>query len=112
MRPLWRSVLLCGVLFLADPASAQPPLPPGSDWPLPPPLGYHGSMVPHPVRPSAYAIWQHMDFIPNQGGFRPRVLYTPNTAFYTINGMLYPFVVTHPTLISPWAPDTAGAGRR
>lgn len=111
MRLLCRSVLLLGVFFLAGPVSAQP-LPPGSDWPLPPPLGYHGSMYPHPLRPSAYAVWQNQNFIPNEGGFRPRVLYLPNTAFYTANGMLYPFVVTHPTQFLNWAPDTAGAGGR
>src|SRR2546430_642817 len=55
-------------------------------------------------RVSRYAVWQNYG-VDLQGRFRPRVLYTPDGAFYYSNGQLYPWVSGNPLSFMPYAND-------
>lgn len=47
------------------------------------------------IRPDRYAVWQYYG-VDRAGSFRPRVILTPEGAYYLYNGKCYPWVSTHP----------------
>jgi hypothetical protein len=55
-------------------------------------------------RVSRYAVWQTYG-VDLQGRFRPRVLYTPDGAFYYSNGQPYPWLSGNPRSFMPYAND-------
>ena len=55
-------------------------------------------------RVNRYAIWQNYA-VDRYGYFRPRVIYTPEGAFYYHDGRPYPYLTTHPLNFMPYAGD-------
>ena len=55
-------------------------------------------------RVNRYAIWQNYA-VDRYGYFRPRVIYTPEGAFYYYDGRPYPYLTTHPLNFMPYAGD-------
>lgn len=55
-------------------------------------------------RVNRYAVWQNYG-VDRFGYFRPRVVYTPDGAFYYSNGRPFPWVSTHPLEFMPYAND-------
>jgi hypothetical protein len=89
------TISLSASLSAADePLPAPTPLPPQPPYIIVQPL----------MRTSRYAVWQNYG-VDRQGIFRPRVLYTPDGAFYTIDGRPYPWLTTHPLYWMPYASD-------
>jgi hypothetical protein len=55
-------------------------------------------------RVNRYAVWQNFA-VDRHGYFRPRVIYTPEGAFYYYDGRPYPYLSTHPLNFMPYASD-------
>jgi hypothetical protein len=55
-------------------------------------------------RVNRYEIWQNYA-VDRHGYFRPRVIYTPEGAFYYYDGRPYPYLITHPLDFMPYASD-------
>jgi len=98
MRTLY-AILLASALCVGL-STAGEPLP--EPTPEPAPLPYVE------VRPwgrvNRYAVWQNYG-VDLQGRFRPRVIYTPDGAFYYYNGQPYRYLSTHPLIFMPYASD-------
>ena len=97
MRTLY-AILLAGLCVGLSRAGEPLPEP----TPEPAPLPYVE------VRPwgrvNRYAVWQNYA-VDRQGYFRPRVIYTPDGAFYYYDGRPYLFLSTHPLNFMPYASD-------
>ncbi len=100
-----RRIVLWTMLFLffsasraaaADPTPEPPPLLPP---PLPPTI-----VNPQWGRIDRYAVWQNYA-VDRFGKWRPRVLYTPEGAFYYYDGRPFPWVTVHPLEFMPYAGD-------
>jgi hypothetical protein len=93
------AVLFVG-LFTGLAAAGDPP-----PEPAPMPAPEPAAVVIRPWgRVSRYAVWQDYA-VDQQGHFRPRVLYTPDGAFYYYNGQPYPWLSAHPKSFMPYAGD-------
>ena len=55
-------------------------------------------------RVNRYAVWQNYA-VDRHGYFRPRVIYTPDGAFYVYDGRPYTQLITHPLDFMPYAGD-------
>ena len=81
--------------------AAGEPLPPPKDLPEPPPLVF---VNPQWGRINRYAVWQSYG-VDHFGYFRPRVIYTPDGAFYYYNGRPFPWLSALPLEFMPYAND-------
>ncbi len=74
--------------------------------PAPPPLLLPPPAVLNPQwgRVGRYAAWQNYG-VDRLGHWRPRVLYTPDGAFYYIDGRPFPWTTIHPMEFMPYASD-------
>ena len=99
-----RTSALAAILFLAlsaGLAAAGDPAPePAPPLLLPPPA----VLNPQWGRVGRYAAWQNYS-VDRFGRWRPRVLYTPDGAFYTIDGRPFPWTSIHPLEWMPYASD-------
>ncbi len=87
---------LSAVLAAADEPIAEPAPPPL----LPPPA----VLNPQWGRVGRYAAWQNYA-VDRLGHWRPRVLYTPDGAFYMIDGKPFLWPTVHPLEFMPYASD-------
>ncbi len=86
--------LSAGLAAAAEPAPESPP-------PLLPPPAV---LNPQWGRVGRYAAWQNYG-VDRLGRWRPRVLYTPDGAFYYYDGRPFPFTTIHPLEFMPYASD-------
>ena len=92
---IWLMALSACLSAAADPLP-EPPSAPQPDSPA--------IMLRPWGRVSRYAVWQNYG-VDIQGRFRPRVLYTPDGAFYYSNGQPFPWLSARPLNFMPYASD-------
>lgn len=51
-------------------------------------------------RRNPYEVWDHLA-VDRQGNFRPRVVATPCSAYYSVNGKPYPWVDVNQQYVAP-----------
>jgi hypothetical protein len=75
---------------------APRPIVPGTEVPpvllAPPHLPY--------MRQDRWAVWQYVD-VDRRGGYKPRVIYSPQGAYYLYNGKSFPTPHVHPLEYAP-----------
>ncbi len=80
----------------------------GAGEPLPEPTPEPAPRPYVEIRPlsrvNRYEIWQNYA-VDRYGYFRPRVIYTPEGAFFYYDGRPYPYLITHPLNFMPHASD-------
>ena len=98
------TVFSVGLLVGGSVAPAQH-LPPPRIIPAEPPVVIRESAPPLVVyRVSQYEVWKHLA-VDRQGRFRPRVIWTPNGAYYSYSGEPYPLITSEPRNFMPYAVD-------
>lgn len=95
-----RGALACAFLLLGGVTVAAEPLP----RPAAPEIYLATPAYPVYYRRSAYDVWQYYG-VDRQGGFRPRVVYSPYGPYYLSNGAPYPWTITHQRDFMPYVVD-------